>query len=196
MKLDRVRCWKTDDPLFIKYHDEEWGTPVHDDRILFEFLVLQGFQAGVTWRLIMGRREALRKAFDGFDTLKIAGYTDADVERLMNAPGMIKNRRKILSVINNARRLREVQREFGSFDTYVWSFVGGKTIHHNLKDYSELEKESEEAKEMGRDMKRRGFTFVGPIVCYSFMQAVGMVNDHLVHCFRYRELKQATRTEK
>lgn len=188
----RIRCWKTDNPLYIRYHDEEWGTPVHDDRTLFELIVLEGFQAGLTWELILRRRDVMKKAFEGFDIEKMAGYTEADVARLLNTPEMIRNRAKIMAAINNARRVREVKREFGSFDAYIWRFVDGKTIDHRLKDFSEMPSESEESREMSLDLKRRGFQFVGPTICYSFMQAVGMVNDHLVHCFRYKEIKQIT----
>lgn len=134
----------------------------------------------------------MKKAFEGFDIEKMAGYTEADVARLLNMPEMIRNRAKIMAAINNARRVREVKREFGSFDAYIWRFVDGKTIDHRLKDFSEMPSESEESREMSLDLKRRGFQFVGPTICYSFMQAVGMVNDHLVHCFRYKEIKQIT----
>ncbi len=184
------RCWNTADPLYIKYHDEEWGLPVHDDRTLFEFLVLEGFQAGLTWALILKRREALRKAFDGFDAKRIAQYVDEDVKRLMNNPDVIRNRAKILAAVNNARRYEEVQKEYGSFDAFVWRFVGGRTIDHALKDFSGLPSESEESRAMSKELKKRGFKFVGPTVCYAFMQAVGLVNDHLVHCFRHGEIRE------
>jgi DNA-3-methyladenine glycosylase I len=187
------RCWNTADPLHIKYHDEEWCLPVHDDRTLFEFLVLEGFQAGLTWALILKRREALRKAFDGFDAKRIAQYTDEDVKRLMNNPDVIRNRAKILAAINNARRYEEVQKEYGSFDAFVWRFVGGRTIDHALKDFSGLPSESEESRAMSKELKKRGFKFVGPTVCYAFMQAVGLVNDHLVHCFRHGEIRENVR---
>jgi len=186
------RCWNTADPLYIKYHDEEWGLPVHDDRTLFEFLVLEGFQAGLTWALILKRREALRKAFDGFDAKRIAQYTDEDVKRLKNNPEVIRNRAKILAAINNARRYEEVQKEYGSFDAFVWRFVGGRTIDHALKDFSGLPSESEESRAMSKELKKRGFKFVGPTVCYAFMEAVGLVNDHLVHCFRRGEIRKMT----
>ena len=187
------RCWNTADPLHIKYHDEEWGLPVHDDRTLFEFLVLEGFQAGLTWALILKRREALRKAFDGFDAKRIAQYTDEDVKRLMNNPDVIRNRAKILAAIDNARRYEEVQKEYGSFDAFVWRFVGGRAIDHALKDFSSLPSESEESRAMSKELKKRGFKFVGPTVCYAFMQAVGLVNDHLVHCFRHGEIRENVR---
>jgi DNA-3-methyladenine glycosylase I len=192
MEKKLIRCWDTDNPLYVKYHDEEWGIPVHDDRTLFEFLTLEGFQAGLTWELILKRRIALKKAFDNFIPEKIARYTDEDVERLMNDPGVIRNRAKILAAISNAGRFAEVRREFGSFDAFIWKFVNGKTINHALKSFSNLQGESDESRAMSRELKRRGFKFVGPTICYAFMQAVGMVNDHLVHCFRYGQIKRLT----
>jgi DNA-3-methyladenine glycosylase I len=187
-----VRCWNTDNPLYVKYHDEEWGTPVHEDKTLFEFLVLEGFQAGLTWELILKRREALRDAFDNFDPAKIAEYMDADMKRLMNNPGVIRNGAKISAAINNARRSREIQRDSGTFDAFIWSFVRGRTINHSFREFSDLPSESEESRAMSRELKKRGFKFVGPTICYAFMQAVGMVNDHLVHCFRYDQIKRST----
>jgi len=186
---ERVRCWVTEDPLYIKYHDEEWGTPVHDDGKLFEFLVLEGFQAGVSWALILRKRENFRRAFDGFDPVKVAGYTGEDVERLMGDAGILRNRLKITSTISNARRFLEVQEEYGSFDEYVWGFVDGKPIRSGLKSLEDMPAKTELSEALTRDLKRRGFKFVGPVICYSFMQAVGMVNDHLVHCFRYDEIE-------
>jgi len=191
MKSKLKRCWNTDNPLYIKYHDEEWGVPVHDDRTLFEFLTLEGFQAGLTWELILKRREALRKAFDNFNPDKIAGYNGEDVKRLMANPNVIRNKAKILATINNAIRLEEVQKEFGSFDAFVWKFVQGKTINNAFTDFSNMPAETEESKTMSKEMKKRGFKFVGPTICYAFMQAVGLVNDHLIDCFRYREIKNA-----
>jgi DNA-3-methyladenine glycosylase I len=190
MEKKPVRCWNTDNPLYVKYHDEEWGTPVHDDRTLFEFLTLEGFQAGLAWELILKRRVALRKAFDNFNPDKIARYVGEDVERLMNDPGVIRNRAKILAAVNNAGRFREVRKEFGSFDAFIWKFVRGRTINHSLRDFSDLPAESEEARAMSSELKKRGFKFVGPTICYAFMQAVGMVNDHLVHCFRHDQIKR------
>jgi len=185
---ERVRCWETEDPLYLKYHDEEWGTPLHDDTKLFEFLVLEGFQAGVSWALILRKRENFRKAFDGFDPEKVSGYTEEDVERLMGDAGILRNRLKITSTISNAKRFLEVQEEFGSFDEYIWSFVDGKPIRSGLKSFEEMPAKTELSEALTKDLKRRGFKFVGPVICYSFMQAVGMVNDHLVHCFRYSEI--------
>ena len=191
MKRNLKRCWNTDNPLYIKYHDEEWGVPVHDDRTLFEFLILEGFQAGLTWELILKRREALRKAFDNFNPAKVAAYTRDDVERLMGNADVIRNRAKILAAINNALRLRDIQKEFGSFDAFVWQFVNGKTINNAFADFSAMPAETEESRAMSRELKKRGFKFVGPTICYAFMQAVGLVNDHLICCFRHAEIKNA-----
>jgi len=190
MSKKLVRCWNTDNPLYVRYHDEEWGTPVHDDRVLFEFLTLEGFQAGLTWELILKRRGALRKAFDNYNSEKMARYTDKDVKRLMNDPNVIRNRAKILAAINNAERFKEVKKEFGSFDAFIWKFVQGRTIDHGLRDFMGMATESQESRAMSRELKKRGFKFVGPTICYAFMQAVGMVNDHLVHCFRHDQVKR------
>ncbi len=192
MKSELKRCWNTDNPLYLKYHDEEWGVPVHDDGTLFEFLTLEGFQAGLTWELILKRREALRKAFDGFNPEKIARYGDEDVRRLMENPSVIRNRAKILAAVNNAVRFKEVQKEFGSFDAFVWKFVKGKPVNNALKHFSNMPAETEESRMMSRELKKRGFKFVGPTICYAFMQAVGLVNDHLTDCFRYGEIKNMT----
>jgi len=185
------RCWNTDNSLYVKYHDEEWGVPVHDDQTLFEFLTLEGFQAGLTWELILKRREALRKAFDNFNPEKIARYNDEDVKRLMANPNVIRNRAKILATINNALRLKEVQKEFGSFDAFVWKFVQDKTLNNAFTNFSDIPAETEESRTMSKEMKKRGFKFVGPTICYAFMQAVGLVNDHLIDCFRYGEIENA-----
>jgi len=192
MKNELVRCWDTTNPLYVRYHDEEWGTPLHDDKKLFELLILEGFQAGLTWELILKRRRALQKAFSGFDPEKVAKYTDKDVKRLMSNSQVIRNRAKILAAINNARRLQEITKTFGSFDAFVWSFVHGKPVDHALKDFSKLPSESEESQAMSKEFKKRGFKFVGPKICYSFIQAAGLVNDHLVHCFRYEEIRKLT----
>ena len=186
---DMKRCWNTDKPLYIKYHDEEWGVPVHEDQKLFEFLVLDGFQAGLSWWLILERREAFREAFDGFDPKKVAKYTAEDVERIMEASGVVKNRAKIAAAINNAQQLLKVQKEFGSFDAFIWQFVKGKTIQNAFTKLSDLPAETEESRAMSRELKERGFKFVGPTICYAFMQAAGLVNDHLVDCFRYSQLQ-------
>jgi DNA-3-methyladenine glycosylase I len=192
MKKGLIRCWNTDNPLYAKYHDEEWGVPVHEDSRLFEFLVLEGFQAGLTWELILKRREAFRKAFDDFDPEKIAKYTDKDIGRLLNNADLIRNRAKIMATVNNARQFMEVQKEFGSFDAFIWRFVKGRVINHSLKDFSNMPSESDESKAMSKELKKKGFKFVGPTICYAFMQAVGMVNDHLVHCFRHNQVRAIT----
>jgi DNA-3-methyladenine glycosylase I len=191
MKKKLVRCWNTTNPLYIKYHDEEWGMPLHNDKKLFELLVLESFQAGLTWELILKRREALRKAFSNFDPKKIAKYTEKDIARLLNNPEVIRNKAKIEATVNNARKFSEVKRAFGTFDAFIWSFVGKKPIDHALKDYSHLLSESEESKAMSKELKKRGFSFVGPTICYSFMQGAGLVNDHLVHCFRYEQIRKS-----
>ena len=190
MKKKTTRCWDTDNPLYVKYHNEEWGVPVHADRTLFEFLTLEGFQAGLTWELILKRRAALRRAFDNFNPEKMARYDDEDVERLMNDPDVIRNRAKILAAINNAKRFIDVGKEFGSFDAFIWKFVRGRTIDNALRSFSNMPAESEESRAMSKELKKRGFKFVGPTICYAFMQAVGMVNDHLVRCFRYEQINR------
>jgi DNA-3-methyladenine glycosylase I len=182
------RCWNTSEPLYIKYHDEEWAVPVHNDQKLFEFLILDAFQAGLTWWLILQRREIFRAAFDGFNPVKIAKYTNKDNERLLNTQGMIKNKAKIKAAITNAQQFLAVQEEFGSFDKFIWEFVKGKTIINSFCSLSEVPSESEESRAMSKALKKRGFKFVGPTICYAFMQAAGLVNDHLVHCFRYKQV--------
>jgi DNA-3-methyladenine glycosylase I len=185
----KQRCgWGTNDPEMLRYHDEEWGAPVHDDRRLFEMLVLEGAQAGLSWSTILHRREHYRRAFDGFDPAKVAVYEEKDVDRLLGEPGVIRNRRKIESAVNNARKLLEVQVEFGSFDAYIWGFVGGAPKMNRFTSFREMPTETEESRAMSADLKRRGFSFVGPTICYAYMQSVGMVNDHLVACYRHREL--------
>lgn len=186
------RCWNVDKPLYIRYHDEEWGVPVHDDRKLFEFLVLDGFQAGLSWWLILERREAFRSAFDDFDAKKVAKYTAKDIELLMKAPGIVKNRAKISATITNAQQFLKVQKEYGSFDKFIWQFVQGKTIQNAFKDFSEMPAETELSRTMRLELKKKGFKFVGPTICYAFMQAAGLVNDHLVDCFRYAKLHGQT----
>jgi DNA-3-methyladenine glycosylase I len=181
-----IRCdWAGDDPLMISYHDEEWGVPLHDDRKLFEFLVLEGAQAGLSWRTVLRKRENYRRAFHGFDPERVARYGRSEVTRLLSDPGIIRNRAKVESAISNARHFLDVQAEFGSFDAYLWRFPGGKPIVNRFRTLSELPSTSPESVAMSRDLVKRGFRFVGPTICYAFMQAVGMVNDHLVDCFRH-----------
>ena len=184
------RCWNTTNPLYVKYHDEEWGVPVHDDNKLFEFLVLDSFQAGLTWLLILQRRDYFRKAFDNFDPQKVADYAPAEVERLMQTPNIIHNRMKIEAAVNNAAKFLSVQKEFGSFDSYIWRFVDGRTIHNSFASLEDLPAETAESTAMSQDLKRRGFKFVGPTICYAFMQAAGLVNDHLVWCFRHNQIRE------
>ncbi len=186
--MEPARCpWPTTD-LYVAYHDEEWGVPVHDDRRLFEFLVLEGAQAGLSWETILRKREAYRKAFAGFDPARVAAFGPGDVERLLGDAGIVRNRRKVESAVANARAFLAVQREFGSFDAYLWRFVGGRPVQNAWREMAEVPARTPESEAMSRDLRRRGFGFVGPTICYAFMQAVGMVNDHLVGCFRHREL--------
>jgi len=172
----------------LKYHDTEWGVPVHGDRRLFEFLVLEGAQAGLSWKTILARREGYRRAFNNFDARKISGYSKKDVRHLLNDTGIIRNRLKIEATIENAKRFLDIKEEFGSFDRYIWQFVGGKPVSNKYKKISELPAQTGVSETMSRDLKKRGFRFVGPTICYAFMQAVGMVNDHTVDCFRYLEI--------
>jgi DNA-3-methyladenine glycosylase I len=183
----KTRCaWAGDDPLMIAYHDEEWGRPVHDDRVLFEFLILEGAQAGLSWRTILHKRENYRRALDGFDPRRIARYGERDIARLLADPGIVRNRLKVAATIENAKAFLAVRKEFGSFDAYVWGFVGGKPIDHRIRTSGEIPAKTVESDAMSKDMARRGFKFVGSTICYAFMQATGMVNDHEARCFRYR----------
>jgi DNA-3-methyladenine glycosylase I len=185
--MDINRCsWVEDDPLVIEYHDKEWGTPVHDDHLLFEFLTLEGAQAGLSWITILRKRTSYRLAFDDFDPVKVAKYDDGRIELLLANPGIVRNRRKVLSTVSNARALIAVQKEFGSFDSYIWQFIGGRTKINNWSNMREIPTETTESREMSRNLTKRGFRFVGPTICYAFMQAVGMVNDHMIDCFRHR----------
>ena len=185
-----TRCaWVGTDPLYVSYHDKEWGVPVHDDRLLFEFLVLEGAQAGLSWLTILRKREGYRRAFAGFDPAAVAAFGSEDIDRLLADPGIVRNRLKIGSAIANACALLRVQEEFGSFDAYVWGFTGGETIHNEWRTMGEIPAKTPEAERMSADLKKRGFRFVGPTICYAHMQATGMVNDHTVDCFRYEELR-------
>jgi len=186
----KKRCpWvNIDDPLMLAYHDEEWGVPVHDDRKTFEFLVLEGAQAGLSWSTILNKRENYRRAFANFDPEKVAAFDAKAVKRLLADPGIVRNRLKVGSAISNAKAFLEVRDEYGDFDSYIWSFVGGRPIRNKWKMSSQIPVTSPEAKKMSADLVKRGFKFVGPTICYSHMQATGMVNDHLVDCFRYSEV--------
>jgi DNA-3-methyladenine glycosylase I len=182
-----VRCaWPGDDSAMIAYHDEEWGAPLHDDRRLFEFLILEGAQAGLSWRTILHKRTNYRRAFDRFDAKKIAAYRAADVRRLLGDEGIVRNRLKIESTIDNARAFLDVKKEFGTFDRYIWSFVDGKPVQNSWKSLRELPAKTPVSDAMSKDLKKRGFRFVGSTICYAFMQATGMVNDHAVACFRHK----------
>lgn len=183
------RCWDTDNQLYIDYHDNEWGVPTTDDRTLFELLILEGVQAGLSWETILNKREAYRLAYKGFDPIAVAAFDEDDVSRLLGDDGIVRNKRKVLSSIRNARRFLEVQQEAGSFSSFVWQFVGGSPIDHACSSIEEVPVFTPEAERMSAELKRRGFSFVGPTICYSFMQAVGMVNDHLTYCFRYNEIR-------
>ncbi len=183
-----TRCqWAGSDPLYVAYHDQEWGVPVHDDRLLFEFLVLEGAQAGLSWSTILNKRESYRAAFDNFDPQQVAAYDDARVAELLGNPGIVRNRLKVNAAVKNARAFLAVQTEYDSFAAYIWQFVGGQPKQNAWRSLSEIPAETDESRAMSKDLKRRGFTFVGPTICYAFMQAVGMVNDHTVDCFRYQE---------
>lgn len=172
----------------IKYHDTEWGVPVHNDRRLFEFMILDAFQAGLNWRIILDKRTNFRKAFHNFNARKIARYTRRDVQRLLKDPGIIRNRAKIAATIQNARLFLKIKKEFGSFDKYIWQFVGGKTKKNKFKRMGQIPAKSKESDAMSQDLYERGFRFVGSTICYAFMQAAGMINDHVVDCFRYDQL--------
>ena len=183
------RCdWVGSDPLCMSYHDREWGVPVHDDRLLFEFLILEGAQAGLSWITILKKRDAYRAAFAGFDPEAVAGFDGAKVAELLANPGIVRNRLKVESAITNARSFLKVQEELGSFDTYQWRFVDGRTILNSWRSMKDVPASTPVSDAMSRDLKRRGFRFVGSTICYAHMQAVGMVNDHTVDCFRWREV--------
>lgn len=185
------RCpWPSNDTLMIKYHDEEWGVPLHDDRKLFEFIILDAFQAGLSWNTIIKKRKNFRKAFDNFNAKKIANYDSEKIKELLNDSGIIRNRMKINATIQNAKAFLRAKKEFGSFDKYIWHFTGGKTIDNKLKDLKKMPVRTKESDEMSADLKKRGFAFVGSTICYAFMQAAGMVNDHLTYCFRYKIVKK------
>jgi DNA-3-methyladenine glycosylase I len=188
-KVQPFRCaWATNE-LSIRYHDEEWGVPAHDDRRLFEFIVLEGAQAGLSWDTILKKRENYRAAFDGFDPKRVARYDRRKIQSLLRDPGIVRNRLKIASVVQNAKAFLKVQEEFGSFDRYIWQLVGGRPRLNSRRSLKQVPARTEESDAMSKDLKKRGFTFVGSTICYAFMQAVGMVNDHWVNCFRYSQLK-------
>lgn len=184
-----TRCaWSTSDPLYVAYHDEEWGVPVHDDKMLFEFLILEGAQAGLSWITILRKRENYRAAFDSFDPAKVAAYDDAKIAELLANPGIVRNKLKVNAAVINARAFLEIQRDFGSFDKYVWDFIGGKPIVNHWQSLNEVPAETDLSKRLSKDLQKRGFKFVGSTIIYSFLQACGLVNDHVVDCFRHAQL--------
>jgi DNA-3-methyladenine glycosylase I len=184
------RCeWGNSSALYIDYHDKEWGVPVHDERTLFEFLILEGAQAGLSWSTILNKRQAYLQAFDHFEPTKVASYDDAKVQQLLANPGIVRNRLKIQAAIQNARSFLAVQDQYGSFDTYIWQFVDGKPVLNNWKSLQEIPATTKESDAMSKELKKRGFNFVGSTICYAFMQAVGMVNDHTIDCFRWQEVQ-------
>lgn len=188
---DKQRCeWVGKEQIYIDYHDNEWGVPVYDDNKLFEFLILEGAQAGLSWITILKRRQGYRQAFAGFDPRKVAKFTEEDVAKLLNSSGIIRNKLKIRSAVNNAQRFLEVQKEFGNFSNYQWNFVDGKPVQNKWKKISQIPALTDQAEAFSKDLKRRGFNFVGPTIIYAHMQAVGMVNDHTTDCFRYGQVQQ------
>jgi len=183
------RCaWARKDPLMIAYHDQEWGVPLHDEKPLFEFLCLEGAQAGLSWSTVLNKREAYRQAFDQFDPDLVAAYGETKIQKLLQNKGIIRNKLKVSAFITNARHFQKIQSEFGSFDHYIWQFVDHRPIQNHWKDLDQIPATSPESEVMSQDMRKRGFTFVGPTICYALMQAIGMVNDHTTDCFRYPEI--------
>ncbi|MEQ8173281.1 MAG: DNA-3-methyladenine glycosylase I [Candidatus Eremiobacterota bacterium] len=185
----KQRCpWPGEEPLMVQYHDTEWGVPLHDDKKLFEFIVLDSFQAGLSWLTVIKKREHFRKAFSDFDVNKVAEFDENKIAELLQNKDIIRNRLKIRGTVKNAIAFKKIREEFGSFDDYIWRFTGGKTIINRWEKIEQIPASSKESDAMSKDLKKRGFTFVGTTICYAFMQAAGMVNDHLVNCFRYREI--------
>ena len=188
--IPETRCaWAGDDPLYHRYHDNEWGVPIHNDKKLFEFLVLEGMQAGLSWMTVLKKRQAFREAFDGFDFNAVAEYKQGKINSLLKNPCIIRNRMKVNSAVTNARAFLKVRNEFGTFNSYIWSFVDDKPIQNSWKSIKELPAKTEISEEISRDLKKRGFSFVGPTIVYAYMQAIGMVNDHTKDCFRYLKIK-------
>ena len=186
-----IRCAWPSNPLAIRYHDEEWGVPQHDDRVLFEFLILEGAQAGLSWDTILNKRENYRRAFDGFDPERVAGYNAKKIARLLHDPGIVRNRLKVAAAVKNAKAFLHTQEQVGSFDAYIWQFVGGRPRVNSWRSLKQVPPTTPESDWMSKDLRKRGFKFVGSTICYAFMQAVGMVNDHLLECFRHAELLTA-----
>ena len=186
----KTRCaWAGDDPRYVAYHDEQWGVPLHDDQELFEMLVLEGAQAGLSWSTVLNKRENYRRAFDGFEIARVAAYGEEDVQRLLADPGIVRNRLKIRSAIRNAQAVLEIQQAFGSLDACLWQFVDGVPIQNAWQELKDIPAQTPLAEAMSKELKQRGLNFVGPTICYALMQSIGMVNDHLVDCFRYEEVK-------
>jgi DNA-3-methyladenine glycosylase I len=189
MKNNKTCEWPNNNPLMIEYHDREWGVPLHDDNKLFEYMILDAFQAGLSWNTIINKRDNFRKAFDNFDPVKISKYRDRKIQSLLNDAGIIRNRLKVNAAVTNAKAFLKVQKEFGTFDKYIWQFTGGKTIVNKWKSIKEIPAKTKESDAMSKDLLKRGFKFVGSTICYAFMQAAGMVNDHITTCFRYKEVQ-------
>ena len=188
--MSNIRCiWAGDTALYQTYHDKEWGVPVHDDRLLFEFLILEGAQAGLSWITILKKRDAYRAAFDNFEAVRVASYDEDKIASLMQNTGIVRNRLKIQSAIINAQKFLDVQKEFGSFDRFIWNFVQGKTLQNRRGQHSDIPSKTAESDAMSKELKRLGFKFVGTTICYAHMQATGMVNDHTINCFRHKELQ-------
>jgi DNA-3-methyladenine glycosylase I len=191
MAYSVVRCeWCSGEEIYEIYHDKEWGVPLHSDRKLFEFLILEGAQAGLSWITVLKKRKTYREVFDQFDFNKVADYKEAKIQSLLNNPGIIRNKLKVNAAVKNAKAFIKVRQEFGTFNKYIWQFTEGKTIQNKWKSLKDIPAETEISRAMSKDLKKRGFTFVGPTICYAFMQAIGMVNDHVVDCYRYKELKK------
>ncbi len=190
MQTPNTCNWPGNDPLMIAYHDTEWGVPLHDDRKLFEFMILDAFQAGLSWKTILHRREGFRKAFDNFDAVKIAAYDETKIQQLMQDTSIIRNQLKIRSTVTNAQAFLKVQKEYGTFDKYIWQFTGGTTICNKWTELTQLPATSAESDAMSKDLIKRGFKFVGSTICYAFMQAAGMINDHMVYCSRYKTMAE------
>lgn len=187
----KKRCdWCGFEPIYVDYHDKEWGVPVHDDRMHFEMIILDGAQAGLSWITILKKREGYREAFDNFDVTKVSKYSEKKIEKLLTNPGIIRNRLKVNSAVKNAQAFLKIQKEFGSFDKYIWQFVNHRSIQNKWKKISEVPAKTTESDAMSKDLKKRGFSFVGSTICYAYMQAAGMVNDHVADCFRYKEVKK------
>jgi DNA-3-methyladenine glycosylase I len=190
MSKNLKRCvWCESEDIYIKYHDKEWGVPLHTDKKLFEFLILEGAQAGLSWITVLKKRKAYREAFDQFDFNKIANYKESKIKSLLNNSGIIRNQLKIRGTVKNANAYIKVREEFGTFNKYIWQFTDGKTKQNSWKSLKEIPAQTKESELMSKDLKKRGFTFVGPTICYAFMQAIGMVNDHVTNCYRYKELR-------